>query len=152
MTRRLLLLQLASLAAVAQITAPPSDLDQWVARAMQQFEIPGAAVAIVKDGKTVFEKGYGVRRLGSPERVDEHTLFGIASNTKAFTTAALAMLVEDGKLQWDDPVQAHLPGFQGVRSVCLTRTQGRRSRIAPERSRARRRRPAFLAGHRCVAL
>jgi CubicO group peptidase (beta-lactamase class C family) len=97
--------------AVAQ-TAPPADLDAWVTRAMKEFEVPGVAVAIVKDGKMVFAKGYGVRSLGDPKPVDEHTLFGIASNSKAFTAAALAMLVDEGKVSWDDPVQKYLPSFQ----------------------------------------
>ena len=68
-------------------------------------------MAIVKDGKIVVAKGYGVRKLGDSAPVDEHTLFGIGSNTKAFTTAALATLVDDGKLSWDDPVYQRLPGF-----------------------------------------
>jgi CubicO group peptidase (beta-lactamase class C family) len=96
--------------ASAQI-APPADLDAWVARSMQTFEVPGLSLAIVKDGKVVLAKGYGVRRLGDPTPVDEHTMFGIGSNTKAFTTAALAGLVDAGKLSWDDPVYQRLPGF-----------------------------------------
>ena len=91
--------------------APP-DLDGIVAKALTTFETPGAAVAIVKDGKVVLAKGYGRRRLGESARVDEHTLFQIASNTKAFTTAALAMLVDEEKLGWDDPVTEYLPWFQ----------------------------------------
>src|SRR5439155_19502955 len=69
------------------------------------------AVAIVKDGEVVFAKGYGVRKLGAPTPVDEHTMFGIGSNTKAFTSAALATFVDVGKLSWDDPVYQRLPGF-----------------------------------------
>ena len=105
----LLALCLAPAGAFAQ--APPADLDAWVARAMQAFEVPGVAVAIVKDGAVVHAKGYGVRRLGDPAPVDDRTLFGIASNTKAFTAAALGMLVDEGKVAWDDPVAKHLPGF-----------------------------------------
>ena len=78
---------------------------------MKTFEVPGMAVAIVKDGKIVVAKGYGVRKLGDPTPVDEFTMFGIGSNTKAFTTAALATLVDEGKLSWDDPVYQRLPGF-----------------------------------------
>jgi CubicO group peptidase (beta-lactamase class C family) len=92
-------------------TAPPADLDAYVASSMKTFEVPGMAVAIVKDGKIAMAKGYGVRKLGDPTPVDEFTLFGIGSNTKAFTTAALATLVDEGKLSWDDPVYQHLPGF-----------------------------------------
>jgi CubicO group peptidase (beta-lactamase class C family) len=97
--------------AVAQVAGPPADLDQWVARAMQEFDVPGMALAIVKDGQVVVSKGYGVRELGKPGKVDAHTLFGIASNTKAFTATALGMLVDEKKLSWDDPVNKHLPAF-----------------------------------------
>ena len=92
-------------------TAPPPDLDAYVASSMKTFDVPGMAVAIVKDGKIVIAKGYGSRRLGDPTPVDEFTMFGIGSNTKAFTTAALATLVDEGKLSWDDPVYQRLPGF-----------------------------------------
>lgn len=92
-------------------SAPPADLDAYVAASMKTFDVPGMAVAIVKDGKIVLAKGYGVRKVGDPTPVDEFTLFGIGSNTKAFTTAALATLVDEGKLSWDDPVYRRLPGF-----------------------------------------
>lgn len=88
------------------------DFDAYVTHGLQVLQVPGAAVAVVKDGKVVFAKGYGVRTLGDPAPVDAHTLFQIASNTKAFTTAALAMLADEGKLSWDDPVTTYLPGFQ----------------------------------------
>ena len=81
-------------------------------RARKEFDVPGIAVAIVKDGDVVLAKGYGVRKLGESAPVTPQTLFRIASNTKAFTTAALAMLVDERKLRWDDPVIDHLPGFQ----------------------------------------
>jgi CubicO group peptidase (beta-lactamase class C family) len=97
--------------AFAQI-GPPADLDAWVARSMQSFEVPGLSLAIVKDGKVVVAKGYGVRKLGDATPVDENTLFGIGSNTKAFTVACLAMLVDEGKIAWDDPVYQRLPAFQ----------------------------------------
>jgi len=73
------------------------DFDAYVNRGLERLQIPGAAVAVVKDGKLLFAKGYGVRTLGDTARVDAHTLFQIASNTKAFTTAALAMLVDEPK-------------------------------------------------------
>src|SRR6202166_434896 len=92
-------------------TAPPADLDAYVGASMKTFEVPGMAVAIVKDGKIIVAKGYGVHKLGDPTPVDEFTLFGIGSNTKAFTTAALATLIDEGKLSWDDPVYQRLPGF-----------------------------------------
>ena len=91
-------------------SAPP-DLDSYVANSMKIFDVPGMAVAIVKDGKVVVAKGYGVRKLGDPTPVDERTMFAIGSNTKAFTTAALAGLVDAGKISWDDPVYQRLPGF-----------------------------------------
>jgi len=91
--------------------ALPADLDSYVGNSMRTFDVPGMAVAIVKDGKIVLAKGYGVRKLGDPTPVDERTMFGIGSNTKAFTTAALATLVDAGKLSWDDPVYQRLPGF-----------------------------------------
>src|SRR5579872_6050974 len=95
----------------ATTSSAPLALDSWVSQAMKTFEVPGMSVAIVKDGKIVVAKGYGVRKLGDPTPVDEHTMFGIGSNTKAFTTAALATLVDAGKLSWDDPVYQRLPGF-----------------------------------------
>ncbi|HLM56633.1 MAG TPA: serine hydrolase [Pyrinomonadaceae bacterium] len=88
------------------------EIDEYAAGAGRDWNAPGFAVAIVKDDKVVFAKGYGVRELGKPEAVDKDTLFAIASNTKAFTSAALAVLVGEGKLQWDDPVTKHLPYFQ----------------------------------------
>src|SRR5580704_14094768 len=83
-------------------SGPPADLDAYVARDMKTFDVPGIAVAIVKDSKVVLAKGYGVRKLGDATPVDENTLFGIGSNTKAFTSAALASLVDAGKIHWDD--------------------------------------------------
>lgn len=90
----------------------PAELDRYIAQARAAWEVPGLAVAIVKDGETVLAKGYGVRDARATGAADEHTLFAIASNTKAFTTAALAMLVDEKKLSWDDRVQDHLPWFQ----------------------------------------
>jgi CubicO group peptidase (beta-lactamase class C family) len=103
------ILTTATISLLAQ-SAPP-DLDAYVANSMKTFDVPGMAVAIVKDGKVVVAKGYGVRKLGDPTPVDDRTMFAIGSNTKAFTTAALAGLVDAGKLSWDDPVYQRLPGF-----------------------------------------
>lgn len=86
--------------------------DALVQRAMQAWDVPGLAAALVLDDRVVFARGYGIRALGQPETVDEHTLFAIGSNTKAFTAAALGLLVEEGKLAWDDPVRQHLPWFR----------------------------------------
>lgn len=103
-------------AALAVIGAPawavvPQDLDAYAAQAMKTFDTPGMAVAIVDDGQASTHV-YGVRKLGAPERVDAHTTFPIGSNTKAFTAAALAILVDQGKLHWDDLVVDKLPGFR----------------------------------------
>ena len=89
----------------------PPDLDAYVARAMKVFEVPGIALAVVKDGRVVLARGFGVKRLGSAEKTDARTLFAIASNTKLFTAVALGLLVEEGRLAWDAPVIDYLPGF-----------------------------------------
>lgn len=88
------------------------QLDRYMEEARTTWRIPGMSVAIIKDDKVVLARGYGLRELGKPEKVDEDTLFAIASNTKAFTAAALAALVDEGKLSWDDPVRKHLPWFR----------------------------------------
>ncbi|MEO6801488.1 MAG: serine hydrolase [Rhodanobacter sp.] len=88
------------------------DFDAYMADTLKTFKVPGIAVAIVKNGKVVMERGYGVRELGKPARVDAHTLFAIASNTKAFTAAALQQLADAGKLKMDDRVIDHLPWFR----------------------------------------
>ncbi|HKT61524.1 MAG TPA: serine hydrolase [Gemmatimonadales bacterium] len=91
--------------------APPPGFDGYVAQVLKTFTVPGVAIAIVKDGKVVLAKGYGVRRLGDPTPVDGQTQFGIASNTKLFTATALATLVEAGRIEWDAPVIRYLPSF-----------------------------------------
>ena len=91
---------------------PAYDLDADVARSMKLFDVPGMAIAIVKDGKVLATRGFGMRKLGASAPVDGKTLFEVASNSKAFTAVALAMLVDEGKLAWDDPVIKHLPDFQ----------------------------------------
>ena len=90
---------------------PPPGFDPYVRRVMETFTVPGLSVAIVKDGKVVLAKGYGVRRMGDATPVDARTRFGIASNTKLFTATALALLVEEGKIAWDKPVIDYLPAF-----------------------------------------
>ena len=92
--------------------APPRDFDQYVESVRKAFDVPGLCVAIVKDGKVVLAKGYGLRTLGTSDKVDSKTNFGIASNTKAFTATALGLLVEEGKLKWDARVIDYLPWFQ----------------------------------------
>jgi CubicO group peptidase (beta-lactamase class C family) len=94
----------------AQITE--QQLDALVGRTLKTFDVPGIAVAIVKDGKIVLSKGYGVKSILTKEKVDANTLFGIASNSKAFTSAALAILVDEKKLDWDDKVIKYIPEFK----------------------------------------
>jgi CubicO group peptidase (beta-lactamase class C family) len=91
---------------------PLAGLDAYVERVLRDWEAPGIAVAVVKDDSVVLERGYGMRQVGGREPVDAQTLFAIASTTKAFTAAALAMLVDEGRLHWDDRVADVLPGFQ----------------------------------------
>lgn len=98
--------------AFAASAATPPDLDARVQTLIREHGVPGMAVAIVEEGKVVHAKGYGVRRLGSPEPVDADTIFPTGSTGKAVTTAALAVLVDEGKIGWDDKVIDHLPGFQ----------------------------------------
>lgn len=98
--------------ATQALAAQLADFDAYVEEARRGFEVPGIAVAIVKDGAIVLERGYGLRAIDQPEAVDERTLFAIASNTKAFTSAALSMLADEGKLSLDDRVIDHLPWFQ----------------------------------------
>jgi CubicO group peptidase (beta-lactamase class C family) len=92
--------------------APPADLDATVAQSLKMFGPPGMTVAIVENGKIVLTKGYGVRSMDKPDKVDAHTVFPIGSETKAFTATALAILVDEGKLKWTDRVVDKLPGFQ----------------------------------------
>lgn len=98
--------------AQARSNEPLTGLDAYVKSTMAQWKVPGLAVAVVKDGKVVLARGYGVRELGKAAKVDANTLFGIASNSKAFTAAALGTLVTAGKLHWDDPVVDYLEDFR----------------------------------------
>lgn len=90
----------------------PADVDALVAKTLKTFDVPGIAVAIVKDGKIVYAKGYGVTSLATGKKVDENTLFGIASNSKAFTVAAIGILCDEGKLHLDDKVTDYIPEFK----------------------------------------
>jgi CubicO group peptidase (beta-lactamase class C family) len=108
--KRLLLVLL--LGAAPAIAAPPAGFDARVEALRRQTGVPGMAVAIVEDGKTMLARGYGVRKLGSPDPVDADTIFMTGSTGKAFTAAALGTLVDAGKIGWDDKVADRLPGFQ----------------------------------------
>lgn len=89
-----------------------AEIDAYAEKTRTDWQIPGMAIAIVKDDKVVFARGFGVRELGKPEKVDENTLFAIASNSKAYTATSLAMMVDEGKLKWDDKVTQYVPEFQ----------------------------------------
>jgi len=117
-------LSLASPAFAAQKAAsrpdPLAGFDAQVAQAVKDWRAPGFAIAVVKDRAVLFAKGYGVRELGKADAVDTHTLFAIGSTTKALTAASIGMLVDEGKLGWDDPVTRHLPWF-ALKDPTLTR-------------------------------
>ena len=115
MTRYLLALSLPLsllLGAAPAWSELPPGFEARVEAIRRSSETPGMALAVVENGKVVLAKGFGVRRLGSPAKVDADTLFMIGSTGKAFTTAALATLVDAGKIGWDDRVIDHLPAFQ----------------------------------------
>jgi CubicO group peptidase (beta-lactamase class C family) len=107
----LCLFSLLSLNTIAQVITA-AQIDAVVERTMTTFDVPGMAVAVVKDGQVVHAKGYGVRSLNTRQNVDENTRFGIASNSKAFTAAALGILMDEGKLTWDDKVIRYIPEFR----------------------------------------
>jgi CubicO group peptidase (beta-lactamase class C family) len=88
------------------------QLDELFAKALADYNVPGLAIAIVKDGEVVLSKGYGVKDVNHEDKVDDKTLFAIASNSKAFTSAALAILVDEGKIKWSDKVRTYLPYFE----------------------------------------
>lgn len=102
----------AALLGATSLSAQPPGFDAYAANALKRFQTPGMAIAVVQDGRVLWAKGYGVKRLGDPAPVDAHTLFQIASNTKAFTAASLAMLVDSGRMAWDDRVIDHMPDFR----------------------------------------
>jgi CubicO group peptidase (beta-lactamase class C family) len=87
-------------------------IDDYINKSMAEWGSPGLAIAIVKDDAIIFSKGYGRRKMGEPLAVDENTIFAVGSQTKSFTAAAIALLVDEGKLKWDDPVVKYIPEFQ----------------------------------------
>jgi CubicO group peptidase (beta-lactamase class C family) len=90
-----------------------SKLDAFITKALKQYQVPGAAVAVVQDGKPVLLKGYGVRDVTKAGAIDENTIFQLASVTKTLTGAAAATVVDEGKLDWDTPIFNYLPEFVG---------------------------------------
>jgi CubicO group peptidase (beta-lactamase class C family) len=112
MKQRLIILIVSIVASsglYAQMSA--ASIDSLAMLTLKTFDVPGMAIGVVHDGKLIHSKGYGVRSLKTKQPVDENTLFGIASNSKAFTTTALAMLADEGKLSWDDKVRKYIPEF-----------------------------------------
>jgi CubicO group peptidase (beta-lactamase class C family) len=108
---------LAALVVASPLAAQQSKpdwaaFDKFVAQAQKDWRVPALAIAVVKDDSVVFMKGYGVIEAGKPARADEHTRFAIGSTTKAMTSAGLAMLVDEGKLHWDDKVTRFIPELQ----------------------------------------
>jgi len=89
-----------------------AQIKQFVESSMKELGVPGASIALIDNGKVVFEGGFGVRELGKPEKVDENTLFMAASNTKGMTTLLLSELVDEKKLRWDEPVVEAYPQFK----------------------------------------
>lgn len=112
LTAYCMLLLLASASVARAQEAPLAGFDDYVNEALKNWEVPGLAIAIIKNDSIVLAKGYGVRKLGDPTPVNEKTIFAIGSCSKAFTAATIAMLTDDGKLKWDDPATKYLPAFQ----------------------------------------
>src|SRR5947209_4853544 len=89
-----------------------AEIDLLMQEALQAWQVPGASVAVVKEDEVIYLRAFGVRELGRDEPVTPDTLFAIGSTTKAVTTTAMAMLADDEKMAWDDPVRKHLPPFR----------------------------------------
>jgi CubicO group peptidase (beta-lactamase class C family) len=96
----------------SKITEPFDGFEAWVGKTMKDWQVPGCAIAVVQGDQTLFLKGFGFRDVKNKKPVDAETVFAIASTSKAFTTAAMAMLVERGLLEWDRPVREYLPDFK----------------------------------------
>jgi CubicO group peptidase (beta-lactamase class C family) len=109
----LLLLFVVSLGVTAQATSEIDfkALDEYYTQMVKDWDIPSASIGIVKDGQLIFAGNYGVKEVGKTEQPDKNTLYAIASNSKAFTSAMIGMLVQEGKLNWNDKVKKHLPYF-----------------------------------------
>lgn len=117
MNRKLILLYLLasfvlSYSLQAQDKKPLEGFDQYVGQAVEDFDLPGLAIAIIKDGKVVMSKAYGYKNTETGEKLNTSDLFNIASCSKAFTTACMAKLVEEGKIKWTDKVTDYVPNFQ----------------------------------------
>ena len=111
------------------------SLDNYVRQGMKDWNLPGLAIAIIKDGKVVAMKGYGVRDIKTKEPVDENTLFLIASNSKLFTATALAQLDYDKKLSLNDKITKYFPDYKTVRCQHYSFSYDKRHAFAPPRDR-----------------
>jgi CubicO group peptidase (beta-lactamase class C family) len=107
-----LLMGAATLARPAAAQEPFPGFDAYVTKAMADWKIPGLAIGVVRNDSVIYAKGYGVRKTGASEMVNDQTLFEIGSSSKSFTATLVAMHVTDGKMRWDDRLATHLPGFR----------------------------------------
>ncbi len=105
----ILILLLIMITAYLPGEAPDQEFEAFIERALTEYKVPGAAVAIVKDGKIVYIKGFGIQRYGHPEKITPEKLFQLASVSKTFTAAAVGAQVDRKKFGWDDQVIRHLP-------------------------------------------
>lgn len=117
-----LLIYMCGATASVEPAEPPSlaPLGPYIEQAIQDWRVPGVAVGVIHGGEVIWSKGYGAREAGKAPRVDAHTRFQVGSLSKALTAAAIAVLVDEGKLRWDDAVIDHLPAFR-VADPWLTR-------------------------------
>ena len=111
-TRLALCVSLLSAAPLSAQPDPLAGLPQWMDRTLRDWGVPGLALAVVRGDTVIYARGFGVREVGKADRVDERTLFAIGSASKAFTAAAVGVLVDEGKVRWDDRVTEHLPSFR----------------------------------------
>ncbi|MBC2844025.1 serine hydrolase [Winogradskyella flava] len=110
--KRFLILLFLTIAISVQAQINEQELDKLIQETLTTFDVPGISVGVFKDGKVVYAKGHGVRSLTNKKDMNGETLVGVASNSKGFTCFALAMMVDEGKLNWDDPVRKYIPEFQ----------------------------------------
>ena len=118
----------------AQTKVDLNELDHYFSKMVEEWDLPSASIGIVKDDELIFTGNYGVLEEGSNEQPNEHTLYAIASNSKAFTSAMIGILVQEGKLGWDDKIKEHLPYFALYDpwvSDHTTVREGGRSAVAP---------------------
>ena len=132
---------IALLVVAANAFAQLSDavIDKDVRDTIEAWHVPGLAIAVVQNDKVIFLKGYGIKETGKTQPVTAETLFEIGSTTKAFTATAMAMLADEKKLSWDDPVRNYVAGFHISDPCTDALDHAARYRVAPQRRRAARR-------------